>query len=346
MKKFDLKRSIEDYTDRLTSDIISPKKRKDVKQEYAEHIEDTVFHGQLSGISEQEAFRIACEKLGDEKSIKKLLGELHNQEVWYRAVIIGTIRKIRGIVSEKRFLKNIAITLLALLILAVVIFANLESFLVSVYTIIALFKSWKFRNQSVMMLLATAMLVSYILLLKVGIPVLSYVAGKIRCYLSIIICGLKNKSKVKITRAPFASLRGMNKKGDIQIISKDSKLVIHFVDVVLKYDRAFTVVNEKHYIISKLSSSKLDAYGMTLVDGRSYYNLYRTVMRGNTVKGERIKSFPQIDDTSIHVVIVAAAPSQRFVVKNNRLEPFGDGDRIGDFVNYSFKSFMRYLKRM
>ena len=113
MKKFDLKRSIEDYTDRLTSDIISPKKRKDVKQEYAEHIEDTVFHGQLSGISEQEAFRRACEKLGDEKSIKKLLGELHNQEVWYRAVIIGTIRKIRGIVSEKRFLKNLSWTSLA-----------------------------------------------------------------------------------------------------------------------------------------------------------------------------------------------------------------------------------------
>ena len=346
MKKFDLKRSIEDYTDRLTSDIISPKKRKDVKQEYAEHIEDTVFHGQLSGISEQEAFRRACEKLGDEKSIKKLLGELHNQEVWYRAVIIGTIRKIRGIVSEKRFLKNVAITLLALLILAVVIFANLESFLVSVYKIIALFKSWKFRNQSMMMLLATAMLVSYILLLKVGIPVLLYVAGKIRCYLSIIICGLKNKSKVKITRAPFASLRGMNKKGDIQIISKDSKLVIHFVDVVLKYDRAFTAVNEKCYIVSKLSPAKLDAYGMTLVDGRSYYNLFRTVMKGNTVKGERIKRFPEIDDTNIHIIITTSVPSQKSIVKNNRLEMLSDGDRIGVFVNHSFKSFMRYLKRI
>ena len=44
MKKFNLKQSIEDYTNRLTSDIISPQKRQDVKQEYAEHIEDAVYN--------------------------------------------------------------------------------------------------------------------------------------------------------------------------------------------------------------------------------------------------------------------------------------------------------------
>ena len=69
-------------------------------------------------------------------------------------------------------------------------------------------------------------------------------------------------------------------------------------------------------------------------------------MKGNTVKGERIKRFPEIDDTNIHIIITTSVPSQKSIVKNNRLEMLSDGDRIGVFVNHSFKSFMRYLKRI
>ena len=103
---FDLKREIEKYATSLTSDIFSPKKRAEIKREYAEHIEDAVYRYRLGGISDKDAFKQACEDIGEMAKVRCLLAEVHNNKL--QLYIVDRIfRTLRKIFSNKRFLKGL-----------------------------------------------------------------------------------------------------------------------------------------------------------------------------------------------------------------------------------------------
>lgn len=78
MANFDLKRSIDAFTEILCRGISSPKVRREIAQEYAEHIEDEVYNLTLGGMSEEEAFCVACENLGPTENYRELLEDVHN----------------------------------------------------------------------------------------------------------------------------------------------------------------------------------------------------------------------------------------------------------------------------
>lgn len=79
-EKHGLYAEIERYALHLAGGIRSPKKRREVAAEYADHIEDLVRAHTLGGMSEGEAFRLAREELGDSLKISELEAAVHNRD--------------------------------------------------------------------------------------------------------------------------------------------------------------------------------------------------------------------------------------------------------------------------
>lgn len=77
---FILKDEIFRFAHHLACDINSPKRRKEVEQEYAEHLEDAIYYHTLRGMTEEQAFRLACEEMGNTAHIQTLLATVHNKD--------------------------------------------------------------------------------------------------------------------------------------------------------------------------------------------------------------------------------------------------------------------------
>ena len=105
-KPFDLKKRIDDFVHLITCGIISEDVRNSVQREYAEHLEDAVYHNQLAGMSEEEAFGEACRQLGNVEKLKELLEGIHNKENWYIYLIRFLLRRIKVLIRSKKFLKG------------------------------------------------------------------------------------------------------------------------------------------------------------------------------------------------------------------------------------------------
>ena len=105
---FNLKNEIEKYTAQVTANIMSFRIKKQVKQEYADHIEDSVYRYMLLGFSEKEAFIKACEDMGDINKVKFLLSEIHNNKC--QIFITNKMKKLRNCFTSKQFYKAVIIT--------------------------------------------------------------------------------------------------------------------------------------------------------------------------------------------------------------------------------------------
>lgn len=79
-EKFGLRAEIERYALHLSHGIRSPKRRREVAEEYADHIEDLIRAHTVRGVPEGEAFRLAREELGDSLKISELEAAVHNRD--------------------------------------------------------------------------------------------------------------------------------------------------------------------------------------------------------------------------------------------------------------------------
>jgi len=116
----------------------------------------------------------------------------------------------------------------------------------------------------------------------------------------------------------------------------------------MKYRREVTILNDGFYTVSKVLPNQLHAYGATLIDGESWYNLYVTSIKNHTWDGKRTKKLPNIatDNKDSHILIINPTPIAKSLVRKNGIETMKDGDTIANFTNYSFKGFIRLLKRI
>ena len=97
---FDLDREIKKLIAQLTKDIRSKSEKSAVAREYEDHIHDAMQNYMLGGMREEEAFRAACDDLGDIEEISGLLGDVHNQdkipadvrrEIMIKRTILGVV---------------------------------------------------------------------------------------------------------------------------------------------------------------------------------------------------------------------------------------------------------------
>ncbi len=115
MADFDLSREIDRYAARICQDIRSGRKRRAVKQEYVEHLEDASDRYMMKGMSEEQALRAACEDLGDLSEMQTLLAVAHNGDGllrWFKWVmgVVAAFEYDRWHVPDK---ENVHILLLS-----------------------------------------------------------------------------------------------------------------------------------------------------------------------------------------------------------------------------------------
>jgi len=76
---FNRKSETETFVRAVCGRIRNPKIRRSVEAEYRDHIEDAVYHAMLGGMSEEEAFRLACRSLGAPENYRDLLADVHER---------------------------------------------------------------------------------------------------------------------------------------------------------------------------------------------------------------------------------------------------------------------------
>ncbi len=77
----ELQSEIRRYSARIAYDIRSRRKREEVGREYAEHLEDAVYYRIVQcGMEEMDAFRDACDELGNVTKMQELLALTHNKD--------------------------------------------------------------------------------------------------------------------------------------------------------------------------------------------------------------------------------------------------------------------------
>ncbi len=107
MADFDLSREIDRYAARICQDIRSGKRRREVKQEYVEHLEDATYRSMMRGMSDADAFQAACDALGDMSGMQTLLGVTHNGDGlprWFKWLCGGVA--VAGVVAAYALVQN------------------------------------------------------------------------------------------------------------------------------------------------------------------------------------------------------------------------------------------------
>ena len=345
-KSFDLKKEIDKYTSKISYDIFSPKKRNEIKQEYADHIEDEVYQLQLLGMNEKEAFYKACENMGDESKTRFLLAEIHNNKL--QRFIVNKIRHLKSYFTSKRFFKTLLISSIVFFVTLIFYISHFSEIMDFAVRLVTFGDSPEFKQRIFTFIFVASLISILILILKSIIPVINYCIGRSICYIRLASFCLFHRCKFSIARIPFASFRGLNESGDIKIAVDGQIYIIHFIDVIMKYRREVTILNDGFYTVSKVLPDQLHAYGATLIDGESWYNLYVTSIKNHTWDGKRTKKLPNIatDNKDSHILIINPTPIAKSLVRKNGIETMKDGDTIANFTNYSFKGFIRLLKRI
>ena len=80
MAEFNRKKETEAFVHYICARIRNPKIRRAVEEEYTDHIEDSVYHAMLDGMSEKDAFDRAIRSLGAPDNYRYLLADIHIEE--------------------------------------------------------------------------------------------------------------------------------------------------------------------------------------------------------------------------------------------------------------------------
>ena len=123
---------------------------------------------------------------------------------------------------------------------------------------------WKANHVFEIYLIILLGFIGYLLLmplLEIGVPFLAFALGKIGFYFSLFFLCLRKGYKIRYGRAPFASLRGIREKADIQIRLRDQTFYLHFVDVPLPLLRIIDFTNDGEYRVYPTVRGKVKRLG-------------------------------------------------------------------------------------
>lgn len=336
---FVLKKEIEKLTSKLTADIMSPRRRKEVKDEYADHIEDLIYQYQLLGMNEKDAFDKARNDIGDANDIKSLLAEVHNNKL--QLFIVNKIfHRLRDYFSSKKF----AIHLLVVIVAGIIIVATLPIWIYLGTYIYRYFKLISTNTNfvstaAIVFLIFIAAAIVYIFVF----PFLLYICKRILLYFSLAKICLLSNYRLKIKRMPFASLKGVSDAGDVVIVAKNKTFCLHFIDIIFPHRRALTIPNNLEYVITPTSPSRISKLGghpsainMSSVPTKAFIATGYTLHKN----GDKTKKLPCTSDNDrvTHILLVSAMPIEAKYMIKGGFAPLTNCQEINGmiFCNSSF----------
>ena len=177
------------------------------------------------------------------------------------------------------------------------------------------------------------------------VPILKFFFGRCFAYTSIKRICKRQKLAVSFPRRIFSSLKGPSEKEDIQIVLDDETYYIHFVDVLFGFRRELLFTKEKQYYIARTNPSKWSAYGATLIDGKSYFDLSAKVISDHATNSSKQKSIPPFLEAGKHIAVVHSVPSEVYILDGSKAEPAYNGSVIGeDLAYYTVSGLKKLLK--
>ena len=180
------------------------------------------------------------------------------------------------------------------------------------------------------------------------LPILLFAFRRIRCYISIFAVCRKNKFNIRLKRFPFASLIGIRPLGDIEIKATYDTYSVHFIDIVFRAHRGFTLISDEEYSIST-RRAQLGLWGGGFV--RRGFNFPLTTAYSSMETASTVYTFPTFDSqNSKHIIIVNPTPNHCVYVDRtageNGTRAIYNGYSIGNVTYYSIHGFLKFLKRI
>lgn len=193
--------------------------------------------------------------------------------------------------------------------------------------------------------IATAIIFGFLLFLYFGIPFIIYFLRRLSIYFSLFMLCLRKKYKLKIRRFPFASLFAkIKEKEDIAVVTPETTYCIHFVDILIKFRRQLTIIENNKYCITKVVPDKLSRQGTGIFEG-NVTSRYVHTLSSHSLEDGKLKDLPtfSLEDGVTHIVMAIPNPVAVNISKNNRTEKLYNGTNCGNFEYYSLKSFLTLL---
>ena len=178
-------------------------------------------------------------------------------------------------------------------------------------------------------------------------PIVLFLIKRISCYFSLWFVCKKNGLAFKLTRFPLASLWGISEKEDIKVSTSDENYCVHFIDMVFRARRGFTLINEKEYCIAEMRV-EMRGSGGGFIKGQ--YCFPMVFAASSTPKAYTTYAFPDFDDSKgKHIIIVHPTPNHALYIdkicgKDGKREIYS-GYSVGNITYYSIHGLKKLLDR-
>ena len=346
---FDLKKEIEKYAAALTADIFSPKKRAEVKREYAEHIEDTVYRYKLSGMSDKEAFGHACEDMGEIKKVRGLLAGVHNNKLQF-FIVEMVLSKVRRVITNRRFLRGLLLFAIGFCVAFAVLFYGLISVIGGDSFVRG---TVEFLSRLMIALRVFIPLVVFLIALFLLFPVFSLLYPHLRLffercvrYPSLFFWCLLHGYSFKLRSFKFCNSNKINACPNI-VIRKNGKLYgLHFLDIPKAHKKVFILVNDSEYRIydterrSRESFIRNNYYVMENEDIPKVFRGANRIMDEESYSTYKFPDFSESDGIE-HIVLIFPKFAYTKYMLENRLVDISGETKIVGMVFQKYKAFKK-----
>ena len=251
--KFNLKQEVEKYVSRITSDVLSNKKKKKLKQEYIDHFEDSIYHYMLGGYNEMEAFKKVCEDMGDLSQMRFLLSEIHNSKVQL-FIINHILCGLRKFFKSKTFLVLTIIFCVVLLLFLFVLCPIIcvlgpDTFFRGTADYISLLINRKIHIRIIMFLTPIIVLYSLFPLLSIFYTYLILFFECFWRYPSLFFITLFHRYSFKINKFKFFNSNNIYEQPNITISKNGKTYFLHLLDISKPDKKVFIVESDSEYRI-------------------------------------------------------------------------------------------------
>lgn len=316
-EEFTLKKEIDLCTAWIAHDIRSPRRRKQVREEYAAHLDDATYHHMMEGHSEEEAFLMAKNELGDAKNLQRTLGIVHNK-------------------ATSKFLRKLG------MVLAIAVTAVLPP-VISGLPISYSLQSW---------MILSAQLICIALSLLFVITEYKFVralAKRISLIQKIKRICLEKGYRLYCTAKAYTEWDGASNVPAMVIETGEKTYAVRFIACLKRHDTyTFTDVNSYYTATNFNPILWSNNYPVSLVTVPGRWLLPRFATAKNEYLKEEVTRLPAetLDLSGAEKILCIHPISVKVqVVHTNRGEDIFDGDTFKGHTVYSGKGLCEVLKK-
>ncbi len=230
--------------------------------------------------------------------------------------------------------------------LPLMVFGNLFAGLAGFFTYTAF---WSSVGVVLAILLAVVLFIIFIW------PWIAFTLKRIYVYVSFAGLCVRRKYRLRMVRAPFASLLKMNTHGDITISTVDGVLHLHFLDIVYPRKRMLTFPSEGEYVITPVAQGKILREGVAnpvpVAGSQLQAGHRRIIWRASEYSVQRnkdqVKKLPTVSEQAgeRHIIVMQTLPVDvRLIQAGGGKISVTNGTSVGNFTFCTVRHVKKGLK--